>query len=50
MAEGGDDQRRMLQHLFTLGVQGISSSVARPAVEANNVELRPVLVFMVKQS
>ena len=31
-------------------VRGISSSIAQPAVEANNFELNPTLILMVQQS
>jgi len=46
----GDDQRRILWDFVTLGVQGISSSIARPNVEAHNFELKPPLVSLVQKS
>jgi len=50
MYTGGEGQRRTLQDFITLGVQGISSSIARPTVEVNNFELRSALISMVQQS
>jgi len=44
------DQQRTLRDLMTPGVQGIASSITYPAVDANNFELKPVLIFMVQQS
>jgi len=46
--EGGDKQRT-LHDFITRGVQGITSSIARPAVDANNFELKPTLFSMVQQ-
>jgi len=48
-------QRRTLWDFITPrvqtpGVQGISSSIVRPAVEVNNFELRLTLVYMVQQA
>jgi len=43
-------QRRTLQDFVTHGVQGISSSIARPTVEVNYFELRPALVSVVLQT
>jgi len=43
-------QRRTLRDFITPGVQGISSSIAKPTVEVNNFELRPTLVSMVQQT
>ena len=40
----------MLQDFIFLGVQGISLSIARPAVEAHNFELKSVLISMVQQA
>ena len=50
MAEGGDDKRRIFWDFVTPGVQGITSSLTRPNVEAHNFKLKPALIFMVKQS
>ena len=50
MAGIGDDQRRTLLDFLTPRVQGISSSIARPTIEANNFELKPALTSMVQQS
>ena len=50
MAVVGGNQRRTLRVLVTLGVQGISWSIAQPKVEANNFELKPALISMVQQS
>ena len=50
MAEGGGDQRRTLQDFVTPRVQGIASSITRLAVDANNFELKSVLISMVQQS
>jgi len=44
------EERRTLRDFVTPGVQGISSSIARPAVDANNFELKPALISMVQQS
>ena len=44
------DQRRTLRDFVSLGVQGIASSIARPAVDANNFELKPTLISTVQQS
>ena len=46
----GEGQRGTLRDFITPGVQGISSSIARPIVEVNNFELRPALISMVQQS
>jgi len=50
MDTGAGGQRRTLQDFITPGVQGVSSSIARPTMEVNNFELRPTLISMVKQS
>ena len=34
----------------TFGVQGFASSIARPAVDANNFKLEPALISMVQKS
>jgi len=39
MAEG--DQQRTLRDFVTPGVQGIASSIAHPAIDANRFELKP---------
>jgi len=44
------EERRTLHHFITLGVQGIASSIAPPAVDANNFELKPSLISVVQQS
>ena len=46
----GGNQRRTLYDFVIPGVQGIASSIARPAVDANNFELKPALISMVQQS
>jgi len=43
-------EERTLRDFETLGVQGLTSSIARLAVDANNFELKPVLISMVLQS
>jgi len=48
MVEG--DQGRTLRDFITPGVQGIASSIARPAVNANNFEHKQALISMVQQS
>jgi len=48
MPEG--DQRRTLRDFVTTGVRGIALSIARPAVDANNFEIKPVDISMVQQS
>jgi len=40
----------MIKEGYCAGIQGISSSIARPIVETNNFELRLKLVSMIKQS
>jgi len=50
MAGGGGDQRRTLQDFVTPGVQGITSSLAHPNVDANNFKLKLALISMVQQS
>ena len=44
------EERRTLCDFVTPGVQGIASSVARPAADAKNFELKPALISMVQQS
>jgi len=46
----GGDQRRTLLDFIAPGVQGIASSIARPAIDANNFELKSALISMVEQS
>jgi len=41
---GGDDQRRMLRDFIISRVQGITSSIARPNLEAHNFELKLALI------
>jgi len=48
MAEG--DQRRTLHDFATPGVQGITSSIACPAIDANNFELKLALISIVQHS
>jgi len=48
MDAGGEGQRRKLRDFITPGVQGISSSIARPTLEVNNFELRPAPISMVQ--
>ena len=50
MGVGGGDQRRTLRDFVTPGVQGIASSIARPNVDANNFDLKQVLISVVQQS
>jgi len=50
MVAGGGDQRRTLRDFVTPGVQGIASSIARPNIDANNFNLKPALISMVKKS
>jgi len=45
MANG--DQRRTLRVFVTPGVQGITSSAARPTAEAHTLELKLALISMV---
>jgi len=44
------EERRTLHDFVTPGVQGIASSIARPAVDANNFELKSAFISMVQQS
>jgi len=48
MVGGGGDQRRTLRDFVAPKVQGIASSIARPYVDADNFELKPVLISMVQ--
>jgi len=48
MIEG--DQRMTLCDFVTSGVQGIALSIALPAVDASNFELKSALIAMVQQS
>ena len=50
MDPGARGQGTTLRDFITPGVEGISSSIARPTVEVNNFELRPALISMVQQS
>jgi len=50
MAGGECNQRRTLRDFVTPGVQGITSSIARPTVDANNFMLKLTLISMVQQS
>jgi len=50
MAAGWRNQRRMLRDFVTSGIQGITSSITRPSIDANNFKLKPALIFMVQQS
>jgi len=49
MDTAGGGKRKTLRDFITPGVQGISSSIIKPAMEVNNFELRPALVSMVQQ-
>jgi len=40
--------RRTLHDFVTPGVQGIALSIARPAVDGNNFELKPTPISMVQ--
>ena len=44
------EERRTLHGFVTPRVQGIASSIARLAADANNFELKPALISMVQQS
>jgi len=46
----GGNQRRTLYDFVIPGVQGIASSIARPAVDANNFELKLAFISIVQQS
>jgi len=48
MAGGGDNQRRTLRDFITPGVQGVTSTIAHPRIEANNFELKPALISMMQ--
>ena len=50
MAGGEGDQRMTLREFVTPGVQGITSSITRLTIDANNFELKPALISMVQQS
>jgi len=42
------EERRTLRDFVTPGVQGITSTIARPAVDAKNFELKPALISVVQ--
>jgi len=42
------EERRTLRDFITPGVQGIDSSIAQPAVDVNNFELKPAFISMVQ--
>jgi len=44
------EERRTLLDFITPGVQGIASSIARPAMDTNYFELKPALISIVHQS
>ncbi|XP_056169324.1 uncharacterized protein LOC115665665 [Syzygium oleosum] len=51
--EGVDDgrnQRRLLKDYATPTVEGTISSIRRPAIQANNFEIKPSLIQMLQQS
>jgi len=50
MAGGGGDQRRTLRNFVTPRVQGITSSIGCPNIDANNFKLKLVRISMVQQS
>jgi len=50
MAGGEGDQRWTPRDFVALGVQGITSGIAHPNVDAKNLDLRPTLISMVQQS
>ena len=43
------DERRTLRDFITPGVQGIASSITRPAVDADNFKLKLALIFIAQQ-
>ena len=50
MVGGGGDPRRTIRDFVILEVQGITLSIARPTIDANNFKLKPALILMVQQS
>jgi len=42
--------RRMFRDFITLGVQGITSSTAKPNVEVHNFELKSTIISMVQEA
>jgi len=45
-----EGRRRMIRDFITLGVQGITSSIATPNVKAYTFELKLAFIFMVQQA
>ena len=41
------EERRTLRDFVTPSVQGIASSIAQLAIDANNFKLKPALIYMV---
>ena len=50
MAGGHGEQRRVLRDFVSPSVKGITSSIARPNVEAKKFDLKLALISMVQQS
>ncbi|GKV44610.1 hypothetical protein SLEP1_g51774 [Rubroshorea leprosula] len=48
MAEGGEGQNnaRILSSYATLSIEGTTSSIRRPAIQANNFEIKPAIIQM----
>ena len=44
------EERRTLWDFVVPGIKATASSIARPAIEANNFELKSALISMVQQS
>lgn len=45
-----ENPRRLLRDYATPIVQGTASSIRRPAIQANNFEIKPSLIQMLQQS
>ncbi|GLT96150.1 hypothetical protein SLE2022_137950 [Rubroshorea leprosula] len=52
MAEEGEGQNnaRILSSYATPSIEGIASSIRRPAIQANNFEIKPSIIQMVQQT
>jgi len=46
----GGDQRKTLRDFVIPGVQGNTSIITHPVVDAHNIELKPTLISVVQQS
>ncbi|GKU88727.1 hypothetical protein SLEP1_g2957 [Rubroshorea leprosula] len=50
MAEEGQNNARTLGSYATPSLEGIASSIRRPAIQANNFEIKPAIIQMIQQT